>query len=149
LRRGGPRHPENLVIITLLRHLAPRGNERAHGSRNGNVSLVAWLSTRRTASLIRPPWPQGPAGGCRLMLAALLLASEIHLAVVGGAGLAQDFLGAHLEVRAGHAALFAGTGLSSISGAFNASGLATYGGVFGGRWFSGANGDRLFISGQF
>lgn len=82
------------------------------------------------------------------MLLALILAADVHLALSAGAGVAHDWLGAHFEVRVDHFAAFAGTGASSISGAFNEAGLGTYGGVFGARWFSG-DGDRLFLSAQY
>jgi hypothetical protein len=74
----------------------------------------------------------------------------VHVALVGGAGLAQGLLGGRLELRKAHLALFAGTGLiyaTTLGGdMFGSSG---YGGVAGLRWGSGDRGDRLSLSAQF
>lgn len=83
------------------------------------------------------------------VLAVLLLAAPVdesgtHVGVAAGAGMAEDFLGAHLQVRYDHLALFVGTGLPLFarSDGYNRAG------VTGARWYSGL-GDRFFISTQF
>ena len=83
----------------------------------------------------------------------------VHVALVGGVGLAQGGLGGHLELRKEHLAIFAGTGLifSTTLGDLSpillvdgeGFGGPSYGAVFGGRWYSGASGDRFFLSTQF
>jgi len=101
---------------------------------------------------------------CAAMAAMALSAAAaqaddgVHVALVGGFGLAQGQLGGHLELRKQHFAIFAGSGLiatttleSSRIG-FPVGDVAdgpTYGAVFGARWYSGASGDRFFLSTQF
>jgi hypothetical protein len=101
---------------------------------------------------------------CAAILAMTLTAAArgddgVHVALVGGVGLAQGQFGGHLEVRKEHFAIFAGTGLI-FSTTLNGSGPLfflngdsfggpTYGAVFGGRWYSGESGDRFFLSTQF
>jgi hypothetical protein len=85
-----------------------------------------------------------------MLLAPLAARAEgLHVGLAAGAGIAQDYLGVHAEARLGHVELFAGTGLSSVNGAFNDRNGSTCGGVLGARWFSGDAGDRFFLSAQF
>ena len=83
------------------------------------------------------------------LLAALLLAAPAdqagtHVDIVAGAGMAEDFLGAHLQLRYDHLAAFVGTGLPLLvsSDGYHRAG------VIGARWYSGL-GDRFFLSTQF
>lgn len=82
----------------------------------------------------------------------------VHVALLAGLGLAQGQAGARLEVRAGHFALFAGTGLiasttvdvSPLPFDFGDSyGGPGYGAVAGARWYSGDRGGRFFVSPLF
>jgi hypothetical protein len=89
-----------------------------------------------------------------LISPAALSDEGVHVAVVGGAGLAQGLLGGHLELRKDHLAIFAGSGwiysvlldTGLLGNIYDDSG---YGAVAGVRWFAGASGDRLFLSSQF
>jgi hypothetical protein len=92
------------------------------------------------------------------ILAALVFAlplaasaeEAVHTAFVGGLGIAQGLLGGHIQVRRGHLAAFAGTGLVFSVGLDGESyGGQTYGGVIGARFYTGDSGDRLFVSAQF
>jgi hypothetical protein len=80
---------------------------------------------------------------------------RVHVAVVGGLGLAQGLLGGHLELRKANLAIFVGTGLifsTTVDAPFLAGdrfGGQGYGGVVGLRWYSRHSGDGLFLSPQF
>jgi hypothetical protein len=85
------------------------------------------------------------------LAAALLLAAPAddagtHLGIVAGAGGAENLLGAHLQLRHDHLAVFLGTGLPMLTGSWSDG--YHYAAVIGGRWYSGL-GDRVFVSAQF
>jgi hypothetical protein len=99
----------------------------------------------------------------RALLVSLVLAAPaahadegVHVAFVGGAGLAQGQLGGHVEIRKSNLAVFVGTGLifsttlepyvTTLGDSYGGSG---YGGVAGARWYFGDRGDRFFLSSQF
>jgi hypothetical protein len=84
------------------------------------------------------------------LAAALLLAAPAddagtHLGIVAGAGGAENLLGAHLQLRHDHLAVFLGTGLPMLTGSWSDG--YHYAAVIGGRWYSGL-GDRFFVSAQ-
>lgn len=106
--------------------------------------------------MTRRRWKCAPrfAGGLFALVLALPLAASadegVHVAVVGGVGLAQGLLGGHIQVRKGHLAVFAGTGaIFGVSLDGESLGGPGYGGVAGARWYLGDLGDRLFVSAQF
>lgn len=100
------------------------------------VSRSGWLCAAALAITLAPSFARADEGA--------------HVGVVGGAGLAQGLLGGHLELRQGHLAIFAGTGLIfSTTLTLDSFGSSGYGGVAGARWGSGDRGDRFSLSAQF
>lgn len=119
------------------------------GDFNNNVTVLKFAAAglRRMRSVI--------ALVAALAVPAARADDGIHVALVGGLGLAQGQAGGHVELRKAHLAVFGGTGLifstaldSGVLDIGDSFGGGGYGAVVGARWYFGDLGDRLFFSSQ-